>query len=68
MKQINDERLGPWAREASYARARILLAIGGAGLAGVSSYLLYVLAGRAGDTNTLLPSSFFFLSFLAFSG
>lgn len=38
----------PGEEEAAYARARVLVSVAGAGLAGVSSYLLYVLAGPLG--------------------
>ena len=51
----------------SYARARILLSISGAGLAGVSSYLLYVLAVPLGGAECVYCLTSAAISFTLFA-
>jgi len=53
--------------ESSYARARVLLFFGGTGLAGVSSYLLYVLAVKLGGVECVYCLTSAALSLTLFS-
>mmetsp|Transcript_41225 Transcript_41225/g.66051 ORF Transcript_41225/g.66051 Transcript_41225/m.66051 type:complete len:440 (-) Transcript_41225:423-1742(-) len=51
----------------AYARARVLVFLAGAGLAGVSSYLLYVLAGPLGGAECVYCLTSAAISFTLFS-